>query len=114
MTRQTKEILRTVRFTPEEDKALSEKVKAFGGTISDFLRKSVFNSEIVSLPSPETIKLLQQYQRVLTNLGTNLNAIARRANNEKLTFTVNELSLAITECNALLQTIKAIKNKSLR
>lgn len=108
---QVKAIFRTVRFTPEEDERLTAKLAEFGGTRSDFIRKAALGANIKSVPSPETIKLLQEYTTNLRNIGTNLNAIAHRANTEEIKFGYLDLREAQQLCKDFSQIIKAIRNE---
>ena len=108
---QVKAVFRTVRFSPEEDERLTSKLTEFGGTRSDFIRKAALGTKIKSVPSPETIKLLQEYSTNLRNIGTNLNAIAHRANTEEIKFGYLDLREAQKVCNDFSQIIKAIRNE---
>ena len=108
---QVKAVFRTVRFSPDEDDLLTAKLAEFGGTRSDFIRKAALGAKIKSVPSPETIKLLQEYSANLRNIGTNLNAIAHRANTEEIKFGYLDLREAQQVCKDFSQIIKAIRNE---
>ena len=108
---QIKAVFRTVRFSPDEDEQLTAKLAEFGGTRSDFIRKAALGAKIKSVPSPETIKLLQQYSTNLRNIGTNLNAIAHRANIEEIKFGYLDLLEAQKICNDFSRIITAMRNE---
>ena len=108
---QIKAVFRTVRFSPDEDELLTAKLAEFGGTRSDFIRRAALGAKIKSVPSPETIKLLQEYRTNLRNIGVNLNAIAHRANTEKIKFGYLDLQKAKEECESFLQILKTIQNE---
>ena len=107
---QVKAVFRTVRFSPEEDEQLTAKLTEFGGTRSDFIRKAVLGAKIKSVPSPEIIKLLQEYSTNLRNIGTNLNAIAHRANTEEIKFGFLDLREAQQVCKDFSRIITEIRN----
>lgn len=109
-----KGVYRNVRFTPDEDAALAEKVKVYGGTRSDFIREAIAGAKVVAVPTPETIKLFQEYLTNLRNIGTNLNAIAHRANIEEVKFGYLEMREAKNECDALLQICKDMQAKMMK
>ena len=108
---QIKAVFRTVRFTQEEDERLADKVSQYGGTRSEFIRKAALAAKIVSVPDPETIKLLQDYRTNIRNIGTNLNAIAHRANTEEVKFGFLDLQECKKECESFLRIIKELQNK---
>ena len=108
---QVKAVFRTVRFSPEEDEQLTVKLTEFGGTRSDFIRKAALGAKIKSVPSPEIIKLLQEYSTNLRNIGTNLNAIAHRANTEEIKFGFLDLREAQQVCKDFSRIITAIRNE---
>lgn|GEM_PF-6086990 len=108
---QVKAVFRTVRFSPEEDEQLTAKLTEFGGTRSDFIRKAALGAKIKSVPSPEIIKLLQEYSTNLRNIGTNLNAIAHRANTEEIKFGFLDLREAQQVCKDFSRIITAIRNE---
>jgi hypothetical protein len=107
---QVKAVFRTVRFSPDEDEQLTAKLAEFGGTRSDFIRKAALGAKIKSVPSPETIKLLQEYSANLRNIGTNLNAIAHRANTEEIKFGYLDLRKAQQVCKDFSRKITEIRN----
>lgn len=110
---QAKVVFRTVRFSPNEDEQLTAKLSEFGGTRSDFIRKAALCAKIKSVPSPETIKLLQKYSENLRNIGTNLDAIAHRANIEKIKFGYLDLREAQQDCKEFSRIITEIRNAML-
>ena len=81
-----KEAYITVRFTENEVELLNEKVKQFGRTRSEFIRQAVLHLEVKTYADPKELKLLKDIRMELRNLGTNINAIAHRANTEKIKF----------------------------
>lgn len=110
---QLKDVSHSIRFTHEEEKVLSEKVAQFGGTLSDYLRKAAFNTKIVSVITPEIIKLFKTYRQTLINIGVNINAIARRANTDKIVFDERVLNDAIKECHAIIKLCIEMQNKTM-
>lgn len=104
-----KAVYRNVRFTPDEDAALTEKVKQYGGSRSDLIRKAITGAEIIAYPSPETIQLLQSHMTNLRNIGTNLNAIAHRANTEEIQFEIDDLLEAQEKSLKLLKILQEIE-----
>ena len=108
---QVKVVFRTVRFSTDEDEQLTAKLTEFGGTRSDFIRKAALGAKIKSVPYPETIKLLQVYSANLRNIGTNLNAIAHRANTDEIKFGYRDLQEAQQICKDFSRIITEIRNE---
>lgn len=109
-----KNVFRTVRFAQEEDEQLGVKVSQYGGSRSDFIRKAALGVKIVSVPDPETIKLLQEYRTNLRNIGINLNAIAHRANTKEIEFDYSDLQESKKECESFLLIVKKIQSKMMQ
>lgn len=107
---QVKAVFRTVRFSPDEDKQLTAKLAEYGGKRSDYIRKVALSATIKQVSSPETIKLLLEYRDNLRNIGINLNAIAHRANTEKIKFKSTDLQEAQENCKEFSRIIKEIEN----
>ncbi len=106
-----KEIMRSVRFTAEEDEQITAKLAESGSSRSDFIRKAALGAKNVSIPQKETIKTVADYLKNLRNIGTNLNAIAHRANIDDLVFDASLLRETEKSCRELLQIFKEVKRK---
>lgn len=111
---QVKRIYRNVRLTPEEDKQISAKAAQYGESRSEFMRKAALGAKIVTFPSPETIKLFKDHMMNLRNIGTNLNAIAHRANTEGIKFGFLDLREAREECEELLRVLQEIQARMMQ
>lgn len=111
---QVKGISHTIRFSVEEDNELTERIKVFGGTRSDFIREAVFNSKVISIVPKEAIQILSSYEMNLRNIGTNLNSIAKKANDSALQFCLDDLYRARSESRSFLQECTNLKNYLLK
>ena len=109
-----KDVYRNVRFSAAEDAALEKKVKQFGGTRSDYIRKAALGAKVVSVPSPETIMMIKECLMDLRNFGNNLNQIAYRANIENVKFDEFDLQAAKKECDSFLRLFRNIQNQIMR
>ena len=101
----------TIRFTPSEYKLILDKVHKYGGTFSGFARKALLSSTVISQTPTDVIKVLSNYEMILRNTGTNLNIIAKKANEIDLKSGDEDINKAVDESKSLLEIITGIKNE---
>lgn len=93
-----------VRLFPEEKAELESKAKAQNLTLSEYVRRSVLNSQIVQISKEE--------RRILNNSSINFNQLLRAINEEKLRgVPVTKIDYAIKEWQEILSIFRGLIQK---
>ena len=109
-----KAIIKHVRFSPEEEKLLTDKVQESGLPCSSYIREAALAAVVKSRVPKEVIKILSNYEMNLRNIGTNLNLIAHKANAISAQLDISDVNKAIAASEELWKICTGIKNKILR